>query len=109
MDTEGTHDAQHTAPQPSGGAHRPEPTVPRPAAPPAPPTTAPHTPPSPAAPPALPAMPATPPGTAPTGSAAEPPLLGWLRTPAPPPHPGSGRTATGPGRQRIPTGSPDGS
>ncbi|MFF9782668.1 hypothetical protein YWIDRAFT_02760 [Streptomyces sp. SceaMP-e96] len=88
MDTEGTHDAQHTAPQPSGGAHRPEPTVPRPAAPPAPPATAPHTPPPPAAPPALPAMPATPPGTAPTGSAAEPPLLGWLRTPRPSAAPG---------------------
>ncbi|MFI2263416.1 ATP-binding protein [Streptomyces tubercidicus] len=84
MDTEGTHDAQHTAPQQSGGAHRSEPTVPRPAAPPAPPAAAPHTPPPPAAPPAVPAMPAT----APTGPAGEAPLLGWLRTPRPSAAPG---------------------
>ncbi|MFG2097332.1 ATP-binding protein [Streptomyces sp. NPDC048612] len=87
MDTEGTHDAQHTAPQPSGGAHRPEPTVPRPAAPPAPPAAAPRTPP--AAPPNVPAMPAGPPGTAPGGpAAAEPPVLSWLRTPRPAAAPG---------------------
>ncbi|MCF3145692.1 ATP-binding protein [Streptomyces platensis] len=88
MDTEGTHDAQHTAPQPSGGAHRPEPTVPHPAAPPAPPAAAPHTPPPPAAPPVLPAMPTTPPGPASVGTAAEPPVLGWLRTPRPSAAPG---------------------
>ncbi|MFD0170138.1 ATP-binding protein [Streptomyces decoyicus] len=89
MDTEGTHDAQHTAPQPSDGAHRPEPAVPRPAAPPTPPAAAPHTPPPPAAPPTVPAPPVTPPGTAPGGSAApEPPLLSWLRTPRPASAPG---------------------
>ncbi|QTZ94389.1 hypothetical protein [Streptomyces auratus] len=80
MDTEGTQDAQDTAPRPPGGAHRPDAAVPRPAAPP--------TPPPPAAPPTLPAVPAAPPGPAPAGSAAEPPLLGWLRTPRPAAAPG---------------------
>ncbi|MFI9076128.1 ATP-binding protein [Streptomyces sioyaensis] len=80
MDTEGTQDAQDTAPRPPGGAHRPDAAVPRPAAPP--------TPPPPAAPPTVPAVPAAPPGPAPAGSAAEPPLLGWLRTPRPPAAPG---------------------
>ncbi|WP_328742838.1 ATP-binding protein [Streptomyces caniferus] len=89
MDTEGTHDAQHTTPQPSDGAHRPEPAVPRPAAPPTPPAAAPRTPPPPAAPPTVPAMPATPAGAAPGGSAApEPPVLSWLRTPRPEAAPG---------------------
>ncbi|MGI5260523.1 ATP-binding protein [Streptomyces angustmyceticus] len=89
MDTEGTHDAQHTAPQPPDGAHRPEPAVPRPAAPPTPPAAAPRTPPPPAAPPTVPAMPAAPPGTAPGGpAAAEPPVLKWLRTPRPTAAPG---------------------
>ncbi|MFE3884375.1 ATP-binding protein [Streptomyces lydicus] len=89
MDTEGTHDAQHTAPERPDGAHRPEPAVPRPGAPPTPPAAAPRTPPPPAAPPAVPAMPATPPGTAPRGSAApEPALLSWLRTPRPGAAPG---------------------
>ncbi|MFI9260217.1 ATP-binding protein [Streptomyces sioyaensis] len=80
MDTEGTQDAQDTAPRPPGGAHRPDAAVPRPAAPP--------TPPPPAAPPTVPAVPAAPPGPAPAGSAAEPPLLGWLRTPRPAAAPG---------------------
>ncbi|MBM4793197.1 ATP-binding protein [Streptomyces sioyaensis] len=80
MDTEGTHDAQDTAPRPPGGAHRPDAAVPRPAAPP--------TPPPPTAPPTVPAVPAAPPGAAPAGSAAEPPLLGWLRTPRPAAAPG---------------------
>ncbi|UQA92798.1 ATP-binding protein [Streptomyces halobius] len=66
MDTEGTHDAPHTASRPPGGAHRPEPTVPHQAAPPPPP-------------PAPPAVPPAPP---------EPPLLGWLRTPRPDAAPG---------------------
>ncbi|MFG2832068.1 ATP-binding protein [Streptomyces sp. NPDC048434] len=89
MDTEGTHDAQHTARQPSDGAHRPEPAVPRPAAPPTPPAVAPRTPPPPAAPPTVPAMPATAPGTAPSGPTAPgPPLLSWLRTPRPGAAPG---------------------
>ncbi|MFI1155213.1 ATP-binding protein [Streptomyces sioyaensis] len=80
MDTEGTQDAQDTAPRPPGGAHRPDAAVPRPAAPP--------TPPPPAAPPTVPGVPAAPPGPAPAGSAAEPPLLGWLRTPRPAAAPG---------------------
>ncbi|MEU5545861.1 ATP-binding protein [Streptomyces sioyaensis] len=80
MDTEGTQDAQDTAPRPPGGAHRPDAAVPRPAPPP--------TPPPPAAPPTVPAVPAAPPGPAPAGSAGEPPLLGWLRTPRPAAAPG---------------------
>ncbi|MFF4288960.1 ATP-binding protein [Streptomyces sp. NPDC001633] len=79
MDTEGTHDARHTAPQPSGGAHRTEPTVPRPAAPPA-------APPPPSAPPAAPAVPPLPPTAAP--GAPEPPVLSWLRMPRPAAAPG---------------------
>ncbi|MFG3115792.1 ATP-binding protein [Streptomyces sp. NPDC048197] len=79
MDTEGTHDARHTAPQPSGGAHRTEPTVPRPAAPPA-------APPPPSAPPAVPAVPPLPPTAGP--GAPEPPVLSWLRMPRPAAAPG---------------------
>ncbi|MFG2892915.1 ATP-binding protein [Streptomyces sp. NPDC048248] len=77
MDTEGTQDAPHTAAPPPGGTHRTDPTVPRPAAPPAAPTT----PPPPAAPPVMPAQAAK-------AAAAEPPVLGWLRTPRPAAAPG---------------------
>ena len=77
MDTEGTQDAPHTAAPPPGGTHRTDPTVPRPAAPPA----APATPPPPAAPPLMPAQAAK-------AAAAEPPVLGWLRTPRPAAAPG---------------------
>ncbi|WP_411143721.1 ATP-binding protein [Streptomyces sp. x-80] len=91
MDTEGRHDAPHTASRPPAGADRPDPAAPDPAAPPAPPPVpAPAAPvavpPPPAAPPAMPvpppAKPATPPG------APEPPLLGWLRAPRPAAPPG---------------------
>ncbi|MFE7314846.1 ATP-binding protein [Streptomyces sp. NPDC057555] len=79
MDTEGTQDAQHTAPQPSGGAHRTDPAVPRPAAP--------WTPPPPAVPPTVPAKPTSPPSAAgPAG--AEAALLQWLRTQRPAAAPG---------------------
>ncbi|MFE0380053.1 ATP-binding protein [Streptomyces inhibens] len=88
MDTEGTHDAQHTTPQPADGAHRTEPTVPRPAAPPARPVGAPVTPPLPAAPPAVPAMPAAPHVAPAASAAAEPPLLNWLRMARPAAAPG---------------------
>ncbi|UJB44249.1 ATP-binding protein [Streptomyces sp. A1-5] len=78
MDTEGTQDAQHTA-QPSGGAHRIEPAVPRPAVP--------RTPPPPGVPPGAPAMPTAPPAVAgPPGG--HPALLSWLRTPRPSAPPG---------------------
>ncbi|MEU5013540.1 ATP-binding protein [Streptomyces sp. NPDC021749] len=82
MDTEGTHDARHTAPQPSGGAHRTDPTVPRPAAPP--------TPPPPSAPPVVSAVPTLPPTTAPAAGtgAPEPAVVSWLRMPRPAAAPG---------------------
>ncbi|MFF4601193.1 ATP-binding protein [Streptomyces sp. NPDC001339] len=86
MDTEGTHDAQHPASRPPGGAHRSEPTVPRPAAPPVPPAAAPGTPAPPRTPPVpVVAGPAAPPGGA---AAPEPPVLRWLRTPRPAAAPG---------------------
>ncbi|MFB6441869.1 ATP-binding protein [Streptomyces sp. NPDC056411] len=85
MDTEGTHDARNTAPQPSGGAHRSDPTVPRPAAPPAHPAVAPPAPPRPSALPGVPAMPSAPPAGA---AASEPAVLGWLRMARPPAAPG---------------------
>ncbi|MCZ1007231.1 hypothetical protein O1L68_11170 [Streptomyces lydicus] len=109
MDTEGTHDAQHTAPQRPDGAHRPEPAVPRPAAPPTrrPPRRAPrHRP-----PPRRRAGHARRPAghRAPRLRGPEPALLSWLRTRARAPRPASGPTVTGPAPRRSPTGSPDGS
>ncbi|MFI6767241.1 ATP-binding protein [Streptomyces sp. NPDC050355] len=89
MDTEGTHDARNTAHQPAGGAHRSEPTVPRPTAPPAESAGAPRTPPPPSAPPGVPAMPAVPPAAPAAGTAAsEPALLSWLRSARPAAAPG---------------------
>ncbi|MFG2227119.1 ATP-binding protein [Streptomyces sp. NPDC048644] len=77
MDTEGTHDAPHTASPSPHGAHRAEPTVPRPAAP--------------AAPPTIPPPPTAPPAAGPVAGrheSAEPPVLRWLRTPRPAAAPG---------------------
>ncbi|GLW19046.1 hypothetical protein Stsp01_57890 [Streptomyces sp. NBRC 13847] len=74
MDTEGTHDAQDTR---SDQVPRP---APRPDVPPRPTTPPPFVPPA--------AVPAAPPGPASGGPAADPPLLGWLRTPRPAAAPG---------------------
>lgn len=78
MDTEGTHDPQDTrsdqVPRPAAGPDvPPRPTVPPPFVPRIPPP---------------PAGPAAPPGSGPEGPGAEPPLLGWLRTPRPAAAPG---------------------